>query len=262
MNLSEYLFIKAFSKKEYMDAFNKGKVHFNCVKYFWKKQNFFQQDDEGKVFEQAGRGYLIEGNDLMEKNIKGPASLDEIVRRTILSNSGKLICETSDFSVRIDGYICCFYLLPKMDVLFTNDSLSVKNIESRKSLAIFLEKFLEDSETNYFYVGIYDAKILCNLIMNAMENKGYKCKSGMVKYTDVDEASKISQFNNGDFRAIAFEKSTKYSYQKEYRIWIYKPNETAEGYIEESGIGIGSSLYGTFCYDYIMNPGTGSRVHQ
>lgn len=71
---------------------------------------------------------------------------------------------------------------------------------------------------------------------------------GQVKYEDIDEPTKIMRYQNGEGYTILFTKPTEYSYQKEFRIVVTKPNEQMKDHIIEIGIDIGSCRFGSFDY--------------
>ena len=91
------------------------------------------------------------------------SSLEELMNRVDKESLGKVICETSDVSFSLNGYICCFYLLSKSDVEFNRTTLSITNETARKDIAFFLERYLNESETKDFHVSIYDAVTFCNI---------------------------------------------------------------------------------------------------
>ena len=251
MDLSDYLLVKAFSKSKYMEDFNKGTVYLNNSLSFWNWENKFQQDHEGSVFEQRGRGFLLKTNNDFPNILAKSSSLDEVLKYVHEENCGEIIGETTDFNIRLEGYLCCFYLLPKKDVSFTQNSMSITNKKEQEDLSVFLEKYLEESETHDFHVSIYDAVIFCNVFFKGLSEKGYLIKYGQVKYQDVDELTRISQYQNGDWKSILFTKPTNYSYQKEFRILINKSDEKTKDHISEDGFDIELSRYGSFCYDDI-----------
>ena len=207
-----------------MEDFNKGTVYLNNTLYFWNSENKFQQDHEGSVFEQRGRGFLLKTNKDFPNILAKSSSLDEVLQYVHEENCGEIIGETTDFNIRLEGYLCCFYLLPKKEVSFTQSSMSITNKKEQEDLSVFLEKYLDESETQ---------------------------KYGQVKYQDVDELTRISQYQNGDWKSILFTKPTNYSYQKEFRILINKPDEKTKDHISEDGFDIELSRYGSFCYDDI-----------
>ncbi|MBR0483567.1 MAG: hypothetical protein IJJ69_02170 [Oscillospiraceae bacterium] len=253
MNLNDFLLVKVFKKSKYMEDFNNGNIYLNSTSYFWNLENTFQQDKEGAIFQQKGRGFLFKGNDAFLNILWKSSTVDDVIKYTKEENVGQLICETTEFSFRLNGYLCCFYLLPKKDVSFTGNIFSIITEDAKKDITIFLEKYLNESENHDFYATIYDAEQFCNIFTNGMRNKGYQTIYGKVNYKDIDEAAKILLYQKGDLQSILFTKPIIYNYQKEFRILLNKPSEETKGHISENIIGIEKSIYGSFCYDCIKN---------
>ncbi len=108
MNLNDYYLVKAFGKPEYMKGFNSGNIYLNSTSYFWNLENTFQQDKEGLVFQQSGKGVLLTAGEGFEEIVKSASSLEELIEKAEKENIGEVVCETLDFSFRLEGYICCF----------------------------------------------------------------------------------------------------------------------------------------------------------
>lgn len=253
MNLNEYLLVKAFECAEYRDQFNKGDIYLKSVSYYWNSENAFQQDKEGSIFQQEGRGYLIRANDDFKAILDKSSSLDDIIRHMDSEKAGEIISETKDFFIRLDGYLCCFYLLPKSVVSFTSNTLSIRSEHERNNLAEFLNRYGSESRTHDFYVSIYDAFTLCNVFIKGMSDKGYNAAYSQVSYKDIDMATKIALFQKGDYNSIIFTKPTKYSYQKEFRFFISKPNEPIKEHITVGSIDIEKSRFGSFDYANLVS---------
>lgn len=251
MNLNDYFLVKAFSNREYMESFNSGSIYLKSTSYFWKLENTFQQDKEGLVYQQSDKGYLLKTKPGFEKIIVEVSSFNDLMNRVEKENFGQVICETSDFSVRLDGYICCFYLLPKKDVAFDKNILSITNETAREDIAFFLEKYLDEPTTNDFYVSIYDGVTFCNIFFERMEKIGFQVTYGMVKYNDIDEMQRIRLFQDKNYPTIVFTKPTRYSYQKEFRIFLHNANEQIKEHIVVDKCEVGNSLLGSFCYNDI-----------
>ena len=251
MNLNDYFLVKAFSRPEYMVSFNSGNIYLNSTSYFWKLENTFQQDKEGEVFHQTGKGFIIKARPGFEKIVMSSSSVEQIINRASEENFGKVICETAEVTFRLEGYICCFYLLPKSDVSFTQSTISITSEKARRDIAYFLEKYLNESTTKDFNVSIYDAVTFCSIFFEEMKKKGYRLTAGAVEYKNNNEIQKIKQFQNKDFRSILFTKPTQFSYQKEFRIFINNANEQVKENILVGGVEVYKSLLGSFNYDNI-----------
>lgn len=253
MNLNDYLLVKVFSRQEYMKSFNEGNVFLSSTQYFWDLENSFQQDKEGLIFQQSGKGYILKTVPEFEKIIITSSSVENLISRTNQDNLGEVICETSDFLLGINGYICCFYLLPKKDVIFNKNVMSITSKTEREDIALFLERYLNELETKDFYVSIYDAVIFCNIFFKEMKEQGYKVTYGKVKYDDIDEIQKIRLYQNRNFQTIVFTKPTRYSYQKEFRIFLRSPDKEIKEHTVANGGVISNSLYCNFGYSNIID---------
>lgn len=252
MNLNDYLLVKAFSSAEYREKFNNGDIYLNSTLYFWQLENAFQQDREGEVFSQEGKGYIIKDNGEFKKAVSKSSSTDDVLTNIRKDNSGKIILETSNFSLSIVGYLCCFYLLPKSAVSFNKNSLSITSIQERQDLTLFLNNYLHEAKNHDFYVSIYDASTFCNTFCKGMIEKGYELSFGEVIYKNIDYETKITQYQKRDINSIIFTKPTNFSYQKEFRIFLYKPNEPVKDNITESGINVERSRLGSFDYTKLI----------
>lgn len=250
MNLNDYLLVKCFKKSQYREKFNSGEnIHINSTGHFWNLENSFQQDHEAMIFQQPEKGFFLATKPEFEKLIKESSSFEEIKRKAEDKGLAKVLFETLNVSFRIDGYICCFYLLPKAYVSFRKNIMSITSEKERKDIAYFIEKYINESNDNEFYASVYDANIFCNIFCNGMKNKGYKFITGIVDYKDVDIYQKIKWFQEGNYKSIAFTKPTEYSYQKEFRIFLMKEGEQTGEFISETGIEIYKSLVCGFDYN-------------
>ncbi len=248
MNLNDYLLLKVFKSAERRDQFNKGDVYLSSTSNFWKLENSFQQDKEGGIFEQEGKGFLLKTNPDFPKILAKSTSLDDVLKYLNEENAGEVIAETADCSLRFEGYLCCFYLLSKKAISFTSNTLSITSDQERKDITLFLNKYLEDAPNHDFYVSIYDAVTFCNIFFKSMSDRGYKITYGIVRYEDIDDAMKIERYQKGEGGSILFTKPTKFSYQKEFRIILTNPNEPMKDHITENGIDIEFSRFGSFDY--------------
>lgn len=249
MNLRDYFFVKCFETANYRESFNDGtNIYINSTAHFWKLENAFQQDFEGMILKQSGKGCVFAAKSGFEQLIKESSSLDDLIKKSADSGAGKKLFDTSDMNFRLDGYICCFYLLPKSEVSFTKTSLSILSKAEREDMALFHEKYLNDSTTKMFYASIYDAYTFCQLFCTGMESRGYEITMGAVEYKDVTMIERIKMAQERNYKSIVFTKPTSYSYQKEFRIFLIKKGENTKDHISESGIEIYNSLVCN--YDY------------
>ena len=253
MNLNDYFLVKCFKKSDFREGFNSGSnIYINSMGYYWKLENTFQQDHEGLVFQQEGEGYLIRATPEFEDVIKAANSLEDIKRG--IGKLGEILCETTDFFVSINGYICCFYLLSKKDTHLQNNIMSLTNEKARNDFALFFNKYLEESEEDKpdFFASIYDATAFCNIFCSGMSNKGYAVTCRDVEYKDLDTLQRIRLFQKNEIASLVFTKPVKYSYQKEFRIYLSKKGENTKDHISERGIDISRSIVGSFDYKKLI----------
>ena len=247
--LSDYYLVKVFENRNYMESFNNGTVYSNSLSYFWKLENAFQQDCEGVVFQQGGKSFFLNEKPDIDRIMKETSSVDEALNKIEKMYKNSIILETKDAIFSINGYILCFYLLPKKVVSLTNDKITIIDEMEKKKLIIFLEGYIKESQTHDFYASFFDAEGFCTAFINDMSAKGYNIEYDMVRYQNLSESNKLELYQQNDIKSIVFTKPIKYSYQKEFRIFINKSNENVSDHICESGILIASSLIGTFCYN-------------
>lgn len=253
MKLNDFYLVKCFETAEYRDSFNDGSnIYINSTRHFWNLENTFQKDREGLLFQQTGKGYIIKAKPGFEKIVEESSSSEEIKRRAVEEGVGEVVCGITDTSARLEGYICCFYLLPKSEVSFTGTTLSILSEDERKDIAYFLEKYLEETDNKDFYVSIYDANIFCKVFCSGMLQKGYGVTVGIVDYKDVDISQRIKWWQEGNYNSIVFTKPTDYRYQKEFRIFLTKEEEHPGEHISENGIEIYKSILGSFDYTMIL----------
>lgn len=256
IDLRDYLLVRAFKCAKYREDFNNGDIFINNATNYWNLENEFQQDKEGCVFSQSGKGFLIKTNSEFKNALHGFSKYNAVLTYLKEKNAGEILAETKNFSIGLDGYLCCFYLLNKSDVSFFQNVLSITSKQEREDIAEFLNKYLESVDTHDCYVSIYDAVIFCNIFFKGMSERGYKIAYGQVKYKDIDETTRIELYKKGNLNSIFFTKPTKYSYQKEFRLLLIKPNEPIEHHVTEHGINIEKSRLASFDYSDLIGAKT------
>ena len=245
MDLKEYYLVKCFTTEKYRDDFNNGvDIHINNNRQFWKKEKAFQQDLEGVVLKQNGDGILFSPKKRceieVEKIITGYSgkSLNTLVEE--LEKYGSIVGSTADFTMSVDGYICCFYLLRKTDIKINIENGSLKFFDSKikDDFLRFLDKYARENKKHgqKCYASIYDAYAFMSAFSRGFKSIGYSIKYGRVSYSNVTVEKKIEAFNNSDYKTLLFTKPTKYSYQHEFRIFLPKKDNVLKDYLSESGI--------------------------
>ena len=244
MNLNDFYLVKCFGQKKYRDDFNCGTLYLNSTAYYWSLENTFQQDQEGMIFSQSGEGYLIQGDSSFERIIKCANSLPEIIEK--MGDHGVILAKTSDCSIRINGFICCFYLLPKQEVIVEKDFVRFKSKETYNDFLHFTSKYLEGGSN--LYGSIFVAARLCMTVKKELEARGYQVAFGDVEYNDLDYTERIACFNSGAIDKIIFTKPKRYQYQKEFRIFVSSKAKSPSSHILEEGLTVNKSLLATFDY--------------
>ena len=252
MKLSDYYLVKSFEQELFRDEFNTGKkLYCKNTSYFWQIENTFQQDLEGKVFQHIGNGYLIAANEEFEEVVKSAKSIDDIMNG--LPGKGEVLATTSDFNIWINGYLCCFYLLPKADIYrITEDGLEFANINAEQDMLLYLKKYTENVDNGEIYISIYDAELLCKSFGEQICSRGYKIAFGKVDYSDISYLDRLHYFQCRDFERIVFTKPTDFRYQKEFRIFLTNDRDYENDHIEETGIDISQSLVLNFAPEGII----------
>ena len=257
MELKEYYFVKCFTAKKYRDDFNNGvDIHINNNRQFWKKENTFQQDYEGMIFKQNKFGSLI-----IAKQGCGDI-VDNIIKNSLNSSYNSVMeeleeyvysMETKDFSISVDGYICCFYLLPKSEIEFDIENMTFGFSDETKqgSFINYIHEYaLENKKHEHkSYVSIYDAYAFMYFFSKGLESQGYSITYDKISYSDVTVSQKIQALKTLDYKTLLFTKPTKYSYQNEFRIFVsQKNNEELKNFLSVNGIDLNQSVVATFSY--------------
>lgn len=131
--------------------------------------------------------------------------------------------------------------------------MSFRDARELKDFHLFLEKYIESSNNNDFYVSIYEPNTFCEIFFKGMKEKGYEIIYGKVKYKENSDLEKIRLYQAHEYAATFFIKPLLYNYQKEFRILITKQNEQIKDYILENNIDIFNSVIGTFSFKSLSN---------
>lgn len=244
--LENYYFIRLFDKEIHREEANNGtKLHINSMNYFWENENKFRQDFEGKIFCQSDVGYVILSKDDIKDTIKSATSVNDILQK--VSDEDNIICETKDFTFKTNGYIYCFYLLPKKSVNFKNNRMFFTNDKDKRNYYIFIQRYLE--ENNSYYGSIYDARVLWHLLCNGMIKKGYEVIANEVEYKALSDTDRIHLYQAKKYEELVFTKDSAYEYQREYRFFFLNNKQITERFIEVDGIALKKSRIADFDYD-------------
>ena len=244
MYLNDYYLVRCFSKQKYQDDFNSGILHLNSTAYYWSLENSFQQDFEGQVIRQIGKGYLIKADSDFKDIVLSSYPTSEVLER--MEGHGRVLAETIDFSVQINGYLACFYLLPKKDVMIENGKVTFTRVEAEDDLRFFFRKYQEN--TGSLYACMYDASSLCERISSYFEDSDYELAWGAVEYKDLSISDRVNAFNNGLIEELVFTKPLSYHYQKEFRFFVSSRTGTPQEDFHKTGLEIAPCLVGTFSF--------------
>lgn len=237
--LNDYFLIKCFSKPEYRDDFNSGKhIYMNNTSYFWKQENTFQKDNEGIIF-NSENGYLLNTNSDFINVVKTSKSINELLNS--INGYGKILSDNSSFGSWIEGFLCCFYMLPKKDVKFEKNKMIFTNEKARYDFVEFITNYLNNENVDGAYGSVYNASRLSSIFVNEFSKRGYSISYGEVNYEDLSVEQRIKCYMDGEYHKLIFTKPKSFEYQKEFRFVLSNSNKQNEQHINESGIDISPS---------------------
>ena len=211
-DLKGFLLMRCLDCAEYLnDLINGQCLYMNSVERFRKESNKFQGDSNDCVVitdNDVLPGALWVGNGVPEKRL-GEANLDKFV---------------------LEGYLYCFFALPKAFFKIENNTLMYDTESPYYQYFLkCLQEYKENSRTKSCYVGLFDAVTLVNRLEQSLKrlNLGYTC--GFVKYKKLGTSERIKLFAEKCPERIVLTKDPSYSYQSEYRFFV-----RANGKIEDS----------------------------
>lgn len=260
--LKDYYLIRCYEKLEYRKGFNNGtNIHISHMNYFFHLESDFQRDTEGLVFQQAQNTQGILFNtpkDMKERflrdgifveldghlSISDSISKEDFIKYLLKNADPTAIMES--FACSIGGYICCFYLIPKTNVAFLENELRFRTDKDRDDFYCFLQRYTEKKEVAY--VSAYDAYEFVNKFCDGMTKKGFKISFSPVTYKTISAVERIKWFQSQEIDKLVFTKDKKFEYQKEFRIFLIKPEQSSASYIEESGIDFNDTIVKDFVY--------------
>lgn len=199
--LSECLFIRCFSKKQYMDEFLSGKrLRMGSAESYWKVENGFQ----GDPYECA----VIPPDNSLKWNLWGGDDHPKV-----------MICDEADFSIGVDAFLYCLFAIPKAFFSIRNGELYIdEESPYHKDFFHFLDEFLGSRER--VFVCAFDAGSFMTRISERLQEKGLDSISGFVTYNDRTIEERVSLFLEKRIEDIVFTKQQKYQYQREFRVAV------------------------------------------
>lgn len=264
--LKNYYLVKCFEKAEYRQGFNDGSnIHITGMGSFFDSESDFQRDTEGLVVEQPenASGYVFAAPANMKELLQGKGYLiDQGNKHLTVRNDRKndlidyfkekalLLAKTQSFRLTVNGYICCFYLLPKGHVHFLEREINFIDENKKSDFLQFLMNYTGEKENHkdVAYISVYDAFEFMEKMYNGMKEKGYEISFAPVEYETITEKKRIDWFTSGNIEKLVFTKDKKFQYQHEFRIFLCKAKEATRKFIEESGIDFQKTIVKEFDY--------------
>lgn len=245
----EYYLIKCYSQKAYQSDFNKGILYLKDLSYFHNVENKFQQDAEGVVFQQPeksiGAFYEVDpivsaiASDLMKKG-----NVAEGVK--VLKEKGHQAAETKDLCMKVNGFLCCFYLIPKRCLSISKNNVDISPIGEYTNLFYFLNSYAGDQ--GYTFFSVYDAPKLIEKMCLVFNHENYGFTFGNVTYQDVGDQTKIKWFMNKQIEKIIFTKPLRFKYQREFRFFVSPKNQVTGDSIRITSDSLESTVISSLAY--------------
>lgn len=261
--LEDFYLMKAFEKPEYRERFNSGEqIYLNPLSYYSTCDNSFQKDDEGVIFRQAENGkirmyatpsnmnrFLLENQILLEKEgklfLNPEKSLEDMY--AVMDKHGKYLGDTMNTNLALDGFLCCFTLIPKVFIEFQDKNFRFPYTDfSFEDFMRIFENYTENKD--FAFVSVYDASSFIESFREGFYSKGYIIEYGPVKYEQKTEIDKIKAFQEQDFHSILFTKGPSYAYQKEFRIIVHSQTQDTTKPLVETGIDFRNHIVQDFAY--------------
>lgn len=221
--LQNYLFMRCFSKEEYLRAFVSGKsIYMNSAETFWRIENQFQGDtDECCVVSKNSntKWSVWVGNEKPEKKV----------------------ANVVDLRFSIKGFLYCMFALPKS--FFAVDNGILLYDEENAICQDFFNALNQYCATvGPAYICIFDAFSFMNRIREHLELLGLNFACGWISYKDTNETERLQHFMDGHFEKIVFTKQEKYRFQHEFRIFISDSPEESD-HLELVGVPLDNMIF-------------------
>lgn len=233
--LSDYLLVRCFDKKQYLDELINGEcLHMNSVQKFREASNKFQGDPNDCaviVDNEVLSGSFYLGNDFPEEQF-AKANLCQF---------------------EINGYLYCFFALPKNIFKVENDILML-DVESPhyKLFLQCLNAYKENSETNECYVGIFDAASLVGCLRKSLDSIGLSYVYGFINYEKLDSNERMKLLSERNPEKIVLTKDPSYNYQNEFRFFV-RTDKDIEDWLQIKGLKLTDILAMRFVYNPCEN---------
>lgn len=217
----DYYLVKCFNKEQYRADFNNGAIYFKDMSYFPNAENDFQQDEEGVVFRQAEKSYgtIYTMNSPTSEYVSDLMKSGNVFKGIeLIKTQGNKVAETNKVLLNIEGFLCCFYLIPKRCLNITNKNIDISPEKEYANFFQLLDEYAKN--TGYVFFSIYNALQLIEIISRSCKENHYNFTFGCIDYQDVDEQTKIKWFSEGQIEKIVFTKPLRFHYQREFRFFL------------------------------------------
>lgn len=200
-------FVRLFDNEDFAMQCATGKIYMNTLEYFRSIEPGFQGDPlEGKVLGKALHAELM------------VSSTDDFSKPDIV---------LKDVQISGNGYVYCFYAAEEDELkIVDHEAFYRKSIHPNLNDTILEYKKSHDKT----YCIIFDAQKVISKIQTKLNKEKFKSYQGFVEYVPNVELSqaRVEAHMKGDPWAMPFIKDEKYSYQKEWRVFIHvNPTEKA-----------------------------------
>ncbi len=240
----DYYFIKCFAKEEYRKQFDTGvKIYINSTEYFHNLENNFQRDFEGGIYQQDEN---CKGMFIASKNEMTLSDALDVYRGERRGND-VISMSTQEMKVFIHGYIMCFAIFSKKHIRIDNNGIVFdRNSDTAHEFYTYLNDYAK--EKGYAFFSVLDAELFMRTFCPSMEDKGYDLSYGFVNYADYSISDRLAKYQAGKIEDIIFTKDkSRFSQQKEYRIFIVTKDSSTPCHIEEK-IDISESVLAEMAY--------------
>lgn len=215
VHLPKYL-IRIFNNKRYMLQFiATGQLYMNTLEFFRNMEEGFQGDHkEGKLIDESMHATL------------------EVSSISDFRNPDIVL---EDVECTINGYVYCFFAAGENDINVSEGKLYY-NPKDPLNLKDAVLQYKKEDETQDIYIVVLDAKKAIQAIEQQFKTIEFVGYQGFVEYVQEESLPprRIIEIISNRPWSIAFIKSQRYEYQKEWRVFIdTKPLDNhAELYIK------------------------------
>lgn len=191
-----------------------GQLYMNTLEFFRNMEEGFQGDPkEGKLIDKSSHATL------------------EISSKSDFSDPDVVI---QDVELLENGYVYCFFAAGENDIKVSEGKLYY-NQETPENLKEAVLRYRKENESKDTHIIILDAQKTIQAIEQQLKTIDFAGYQGFVEYVHEEFLPSKRTFEIISKRpwGIAFIKSRKYSYQKEWRLFIHaKPSDNhAEIYL-------------------------------